>query len=164
MKVWIELQLNPSHDLPRVHGKRIKALGGRYRACRGYSDTRYVHLPCTKQGLCLADELVSVYPSRKRNVAGTPVVFRPERADTCVFYIAVDSPPLYEHAALMARAWCGGIRQRRSKRIEENRQAAIRRREQDAWLIEDTSLRAGEREAAIFLREGGCGLPGSDLV
>lgn len=32
-------------NFPRRFGKRVRAAGGRFSECRGYNDTRFVHLP-----------------------------------------------------------------------------------------------------------------------
>jgi len=41
----VELHLASNSTLPKRYGKKIKAAGGRYDACRGHSSTRYVTLP-----------------------------------------------------------------------------------------------------------------------
>ena len=40
-----ELHLCSDTDFPKLFGKRVKAIKGRYSACRGDQNTRYVHIP-----------------------------------------------------------------------------------------------------------------------
>lgn len=76
----IELHLGPDPTLVGRYGSRIKRAGGKYRACRGYQDTRFVFLPNTTEGRELANELVRAYPGRDtlsgRYREVTPVIFR----------------------------------------------------------------------------------------
>jgi hypothetical protein len=53
----IELHLGSSPDLPKRYGRKIKAMGGSYRAARGHDTTRFVHIPATDEGLALCDVL-----------------------------------------------------------------------------------------------------------
>jgi hypothetical protein len=53
----IELHLSPCPELVKRYGKRIKAIGGSYSACRGYDTKRFVDIPATDEGLILCDVL-----------------------------------------------------------------------------------------------------------
>lgn len=57
----VELHLNPDPSLPRRFGKRIKKMGGSYRAARGHADTRFVSIPWTAEGRDLANTLVEQF-------------------------------------------------------------------------------------------------------
>jgi hypothetical protein len=59
----VELHLNPM-PLKRSHAKRIKACGGKYKACRSvYDRTRYVVVPVAERELI--NDLVVSYPHGK---------------------------------------------------------------------------------------------------
>jgi hypothetical protein len=68
----IELHLNGSPDFTRKYGHKVKSLGGRYSACRGYSIKRFVDVPWTTEGQSLANELIAEFGNSKR----TTVVLR----------------------------------------------------------------------------------------
>ena len=69
-----ELHLFPSTEFTKKFGKKVKAAGGTYSACRGYCDRRYVTVPST----CveLIDALLAAYPTgRTCAVLRTPSRF-----------------------------------------------------------------------------------------
>lgn len=76
--VTLELHLSIDPALPRRYGGRIKALGGSYQPCRGYSMQRFAHVPATVEGYALADRLLREYPHRDD---GSTVVVRGYRTD-----------------------------------------------------------------------------------
>jgi hypothetical protein len=59
----IEIHLNNDPTLAKQYGSQIKALGGRYSACRGYDETRFVHLPASASKL--ADKLLARFGRAK---------------------------------------------------------------------------------------------------
>lgn len=62
-----ELHLNPSPDFTREGwGRKVKAVEGKFAACRGHTDIRFVTVPNTDAGQKLADELVQHFPKHKR--------------------------------------------------------------------------------------------------
>jgi len=61
----VELHLSHSPDLPRVFGKKVKAAGGTYTACRGHRRSRSVTLPFTPDTYALINVLVRAYGNRK---------------------------------------------------------------------------------------------------
>lgn len=54
----LELHLAPL-PLSRTHAKKIKAVGGKYSAARGYASARYVTVPARERSLI--DDLVRTY-------------------------------------------------------------------------------------------------------
>ena len=70
----VELHLSTSPELPKRFGKRIKAAGGDYSACRGYCDHRYVTLPLTDDTRGLINDLLRAHG--KTGGKGTTVVAR----------------------------------------------------------------------------------------
>lgn len=72
----IDLHLNSSPEFSR-YAKKVRALGGRYSECRGYSPKRYVTLPWTDDGRKLANLLISKFGQPFTTVvAGVPESFR----------------------------------------------------------------------------------------
>lgn len=72
-----ELHLSANPDMPKRQGALVKSVGGRYSECRGYNDTRFVHLPNTEAGREIADLLLRTYPGRTSNNAkATAVILR----------------------------------------------------------------------------------------
>lgn len=68
--VMLELHLSGNPDLPKKFGARIKAVGGRYNAVRGYGHDRYVTIPATETAL--ADALIKNFAKGK----GTCIIWR----------------------------------------------------------------------------------------
>lgn len=60
-----ELHLDTDPELVKKWGKKIKQAGGRYSHCRGYSDTRYVHIPTTTVGMSIGDALINEFGYKK---------------------------------------------------------------------------------------------------
>lgn len=73
----IEIHLGGSPEFSR-YSKKVKALGGKYTECRGYSYTRFVDLPFTDEGRELANRLVALFGKPKTTiiVRGIPRDFR----------------------------------------------------------------------------------------
>lgn len=75
----IELHLTGSPEFSR-YSKKVKLAGGSYSACRGYSNTRFVHLPWNDEGRALANKLIAEFGRGKnphaRGGSGTVVVAR----------------------------------------------------------------------------------------
>lgn len=61
----VELHLSGSPDFPSVFGKRVKAAGGTYTACRGNRRGRFVTIPFTPDNYALINVLVRAYGNRK---------------------------------------------------------------------------------------------------
>ncbi len=74
----IELHLGGSPDFSRGYSAKVKALGGKYTACRGDSNTRFVTLPFTDEGRKLANTLVALFGKRETTLIarGLPGSFR----------------------------------------------------------------------------------------
>lgn len=77
---WIRLDLSPNTDLPRKHGKRIRAVGGTFSEVRGSQVRRCVRLPLKEPlelasgddaPLSLAAELVDRYPGHEKGATTT---------------------------------------------------------------------------------------------
>lgn len=56
-----ELHINSDPDFTKKFGKKVKAIGGHYRACRGYQTTRFVHIPNTEEGRELAQAILDEF-------------------------------------------------------------------------------------------------------
>ena len=69
----VELHIGTSPEFSR-YSKKVKALGGKYTDCRGYSSKRYVTLPWTEEGRALADKLVAEFGRRFSH--GTTLIVR----------------------------------------------------------------------------------------
>jgi len=69
---FVEIHLNSSPDFTRKgYGKKVKAVGGKFAECRGYSSIRFVHIPMLGNTE-LIDEVIHKFGQPKH----TPVIFR----------------------------------------------------------------------------------------
>lgn len=70
----MELQLSPDTRLPVRFGRKINMAGGSYSTARGFVDTRFVHLPWTREARALADVLLREFP--RKGSRPTAIVLR----------------------------------------------------------------------------------------
>lgn len=63
----IELHLAPfgQIDFCKKYGRKIKALGGTYTNCRGYSDRRFVTIPWNEKNKELMNELIRNFQTKR---------------------------------------------------------------------------------------------------
>lgn len=64
----IEMHVAADTRFAAKYGRAIKEAGGRYSACRGYSDVRYIHIPATPVGMKVLRRIVkaSLNPDNPR--------------------------------------------------------------------------------------------------
>jgi hypothetical protein len=65
-----ELHVSNDPAFTRKFGKAVKAVGGDYSACRGYSSRRFVTVPCKAENFELVDRIADTFHAKTIIVRG----------------------------------------------------------------------------------------------
>lgn len=90
-----EIHCNASPDFTRKYGRKVKAVGGTYSVCRGYSEKRYVKIPNTPEGRKVADAVIREFG--RYHGSG--------RKNSCVVISRGVVEPIYANPNITTKNW-----------------------------------------------------------